>query len=151
MQLRELYVVDMHYDYDVLIPEPGTSGNGPGGQFYGELAGTVHGERISGTFRASNRARRRMDGTFMPDLHGMIQTGDGADIFLLQHGYGLAEPVGRRTIVGGGYHQTADPRYEWLNSVYVVVEGVVIAGGWTPDNALLRMRVFECVPEPDDL
>jgi hypothetical protein len=151
MQLRELYVIDMHYDVDTLIPEPGTDGSTPGGQFYGELSGSVTGAAVSGSLRASNRARRRMDGTYMPDLHGLIQTDDGAEIFIIHQGYGMPEPVGRRTIVGGGYHQTADERYLWLNSVYVVFEGAVIAGAYTPDNPLLRLRVFECLPEPDDL
>lgn len=151
VQLRELYVIDMYYTYDTLLAEPGTDGKGPGGQFYGELSGSVSGQVLSGSFRASNRARRRMDGAFMPDFHGMILTDDGAEIYVIHQGYGLPEPVGRRTIVGGGFHQTDDERYGWLNSVYVVFEGAVIAGGQAPDNALLRLRVFECMPQPHDL
>jgi hypothetical protein len=151
VRLRELYLIDMRYIDDTLIPEPGAAGIGPAGQFYGELEGVVSGDRVRGSFRASNHARLRMDGAFMPDIHGLIRTDDGAEIVIAQRGYGLPEPPGRRTIVGGGFHQTADERYLWLNSVYVVFEGAVIAGGHPAGQPFLRLRVFECLPEPDDL
>lgn len=149
MQLRELYRLDMHYTDDTLVAEPGT--NGPGGQFWGELEGRVTGDRIHGSYRASNRARLRMDGTSMPDIHGLIRTDDGAEIYLTQRGYSLPDPPGQRTIVGGGLHQTAAPRYAWLNRVWVAFEGAVIADAYAPGQPLLRLRVFECLPELDDL
>ena len=52
---------------------------------YGEGDGWVKGEKLQGTLRWVNRPHCRTDGVWLPNLHGVIQTEDGASIlFSLQ-------------------------------------------------------------------
>jgi hypothetical protein len=80
--------------------------------------------RVSGRFRAANRARRRADGTYLPTLTGAIETDDGAHVLLTLIGLGAphAEPQGR--VVAAILHN-ADGDYAWLNDVLGVVAGEV--------------------------
>jgi hypothetical protein len=48
------------------------------GAGYGEGEGTVRGDRLQGTAIWANSSRRRSDGAMLPDVHGVIQTDDGA-------------------------------------------------------------------------
>jgi hypothetical protein len=43
--------------------------------------GEVRG-RVNGRFRAANRARGRPDGSYLPALHGAIETDDDAHVLL---------------------------------------------------------------------
>lgn len=83
--------------------------------------------RISGRFRATNHPRRRTDGTYTPNFQGLIQTDDGAEIYLDYQGYGRTYPPGRRQWVVAATHLSGDPRYKWLNDVVCVGTGEVRA------------------------
>lgn len=81
--------------------------------------------RLHGRYRAANYARKLGDGsTLVPDFRGAIETDDGATILFAWNG--LA-PVrgGRRVVLGGMTHETADERYTWLNGIFAVVAGEV--------------------------
>src|SRR5215470_19219666 len=49
--------------------------------------GHVTGERLSGSVRWTNHPRRRADGTWLPDFHGVISTNDDAQILFSFSGY----------------------------------------------------------------
>ena len=88
--------------------------------------GRVEG-RVAGRFRGANRARRRADGTFLPDLSGAIVTEDGAQVLVRLTGYGQPEGDPGR-VLAAVTHSTADERYAWLNGVLGVVAGEVRGG-----------------------
>jgi hypothetical protein len=88
--------------------------------------GRVEG-RVVGRFRGANRARRRADGTFLPDLSGAMLTEDGAHILVRLTGYGQPEGDPGR-VLAALTHSTADERYAWLNGVLGVVAGEVRGG-----------------------
>ena len=73
--------------------------------------------RVNGAFRGTNHARRRPDGTYEPDYHGVIETDDGAAILFHLTGYGL--PDEGRAIVSVK-HVSGDERFERLNRTLCV-------------------------------
>jgi hypothetical protein len=75
---------------------------------------------IAGAFRGTNDSRRRPDGTFEPDYHGVIETDDGAAILFHLTGYGFPD---ERRVVATVKHATSDERYERLNRVVCAVNG----------------------------
>jgi hypothetical protein len=81
--------------------------------------------RIAGTFHAANHPLRRTDGTFIPDVQGVIETDDGATIYFDHRGYGRAYPEGRRQVVAVGTHLSSDDRYRWLNDSVAAAVGEV--------------------------
>lgn len=113
--------------------------------------------RINGRFRASNAPRRRTDGSFTPHFHGVIETDDGATIYLELHGYGRTYPAGRRQWVVAGTHLCGAEVYAWLNDAIVVGTGEVRwgpepAGGYppaaSPDLVLdVAEVIWEAIPE----
>ena len=94
------------------------------GRFFGIGEGRCEG-RISGRFWGANHPHRRGDGTFLPDLQGVIETDDGAEVLFDYRGYGRAHPEGRRQIVASGTHASEDERYRWLNDSLSVGNGEV--------------------------
>jgi hypothetical protein len=72
---------------------------------------------VKGAFRGTNHARRRPDGTYEPDYHGVIETDDGAAILFHLTGYGL--PDEGRAIVSVK-HISDDERYERLSRTLCV-------------------------------
>ena len=93
-------------------------------EFVGIADGRADG-RLAGRFRGANRARRLADGTFLPDLSGVIATDDGATVLLRLGGYGRpdVEPTGQ--VVAAVTHATDDSRYAWLDGVLGAVAGEV--------------------------
>jgi hypothetical protein len=89
--------------------------------------GRVEG-RVAGRFRGANRARRRPDGSFLPELNGAISTPDGATVLVRLTGYGHPdkEPAGR--VVAAITHAADDKRYAWLDGVLGAVAGEVRGG-----------------------
>jgi sugar lactone lactonase YvrE len=81
--------------------------------------------RLAGTFRGANRARRTPAGTWLPDLHGAVETEDGAVV--LVHVTGRGRPEAGK-VVGAALHTTDDERYAWLNDVVGSVAGEVYRG-----------------------
>jgi hypothetical protein len=113
VRLEPLYVLRFHY------PESYRAGDERLLLAEGEAQG-----RVSGRFRAANRARRRGDGSYLPALQGAIETQDGAHVLLALVGHGAprAEPEGR--VVAAILHN-AEGDYAWLNDVLGVVSGAV--------------------------
>ena len=107
---------------------------------YGEGGGWVKGERLKGTARWVNHPHCRTDGVWLPNLHGVIQTEDGASILFSLHGR-------TKFTAGGQGHQllttileTGDERYKWLNDSICVLEGVI-------EGFAMRAQVFQCINE----
>jgi hypothetical protein len=97
--------------------------------------------RLAGQMEGANHPRRRGDGTFCPDLHGVISTDDGATVLFHCGGYGRAHPPDARQIVVWLTHLSEDSRYARLNDVVCVGTGEV-----RPDE--LVIDVAELVWEP---
>jgi hypothetical protein len=114
--------------------------NGPESQHLFFAKGRCDG-RISGPMRGANHPYRRGDGTYCPDLHGVIATDDGATVLFECGGYGRAYPQDARQIVCWLTHVSDDPRYLWLNDVVCVGTGEV-----RPDQ--LFIDVAELIWEP---
>ena len=94
--------------------------------------------------RGANHPRRRGDGTFCPDFHGVIATDDGATVLFHCGGYGRAYPQSARQIVCWLTHVTDDERYRWLNDVVCVGTGEV-----RPDGLLIDVAELIWEPPPE--
>ncbi len=142
MRLEPLYRLRFTY------PEEwgGTVGSAAGSdeQYFFIAEGRAQGT-ITGRFRAANHPQRRADGTFVPDLQGVIETDDGATVFVELRGYGRAYPPGRRQIVCSLTHLSDAEEYRRLNDVVCIGAGEVRAG---EDEAVLVVDVAELVWEP---
>jgi hypothetical protein len=143
MRLEPLYRLTFRY-----TEEWGVSmGDGPSlaGAFFfiaeGRCSGTV-----VGRFRAANHPLRRADGTFVPDLQGVIDTDDGATIILDMRGYGRAYPVGARQVVVAVTHLSDDARYARMNDSLSVGCGEVRR--LSEDETELVIDVNELIWEP---
>ena len=107
---------------------------------YGEGDGWVKGERLQGTARWVNHPHCRTDGVWLPNVHGVIQTEDGASILFSLHGR-------TKFVTGGQGHQllttileTGDERYAWLNDSICILEGVI-------EGFAMQAQVFQCINE----
>lgn len=99
---------------------------GAGGQLYGTMEGTVAGERLRGTLRLTNLAPRRPDNVNMPTLKGILDTDDGAKIYVELNGIANLRPAdGARVFVTSFVFRTGDERYRWLNTSLAMLEGVL--------------------------
>ncbi len=137
MRLEPLYRMTFHYSHEwsVALASRGTEG-----QHLFLAEGRCEG-RINGRMHGANHPRRRGDGTFCPDFHGVIVTDDGPTLLFDWGGYGRAYPQGARQIVCWLTHVSDDPEYRWLNDVVCVGTGEV-----RPDELLLD--VAQLVWEP---
>lgn len=113
------------------------------GSLYGEGDATFQGQRLSGTARWVNHARRRSDGVNLGDLHGVLRTNDGAFVLFTFQGRTLPAQDDRRRQLLTGYFEADDERYRWLNTAICVVEGVLSGAG------KMRARIYSCVHELD--
>jgi hypothetical protein len=93
--------------------------------------------RLSGALEGVNHPRRRGDGTYCPNFHGVISTLDGATVLFELGGYGRAYPVGARQIVCWLTHLSDGPRYRWMNDIVCVGTGEVRADQLFVDVAQL--------------
>ena len=96
----------------------------PAGAFFFIAEGRCSGG-VVGRFRAANHPLRRVDGTFLPDRQGIIETDDGATIVLDMRGYGRAHPRGARQVVVAMTHISDHPRYMRMNDSLSVGAGEV--------------------------
>jgi hypothetical protein len=76
--------------------------------------------RINGRFHGTNRARRRSDGVFEPDYHGVIETDEGAVILWHLTGYGFPQHA---RVVATVKHLSEHESYRRLNDVLCAVNG----------------------------
>jgi hypothetical protein len=138
MRLEHLFDGEYRYEAPPVVAPPVEGGEG---RAFGGGVGTVSGERIRGSMRWSNFARFRGDGVTVPDVTGVIETEDGAEILFRIGGYSLKAERGRK-VIGPITFLTQHERYRWLNSVVGVMEGVV-----SPETSSIRSRVYACVHE----
>lgn len=97
-----------------------------GGQIYGTMEGSVSGDRVSGSIRLTNLAARRPDNVNLPTLRGVLETGDGAVVWVEIDGIAaLREADNARVFVTSFRCRTGDERYAWLNTTFAVLEGVL--------------------------
>ena len=81
--------------------------------------------QVTGSLRAANFPRLRVDNTLTPDFRGVLETNDGATILFAWHGYVRTASDGVRQLVGAMTHISDHERYRWLNNVVCAVTGVV--------------------------
>lgn len=122
MELKPLYTVRFIYPRGWEVQSEGSEGREE--QHFYLAEGRAEGS-ITGTFRAANYPRRRVDRTFVMDMRGFIETDDGGVIMLEYRGYGRAYPPGRRQVVGAATHVSDHERYRRLNDTVCVIAGEV--------------------------
>jgi hypothetical protein len=142
MRLEPLYRLTFTYPEEWAVSV--TSPAGRDEQYFFIAEGRAQGA-IAGRFRGANHPRRRPDGTFLPDLQGVIETDDGATGLVEIRGYGRAYPPGRRQIVCSLTHVSDAEEHRRLNDVLCVGAGEVRAG---EEETVLVVDVAELVWEP---
>jgi uncharacterized protein DUF3237 len=121
----------------VLVWPYGNEGGAP----YGELEGTVTGEKLQGAVRLSNHPRRRSDGAMLPDAHGLIKTHDRALVLVSLQGRNIFGPSGGRQLLSVLF-EAEDERYHWLNNTVCVLEGT-----FDPTAMKMHAKVYPCVSD----
>jgi hypothetical protein len=81
------------------------------GSLYGEGGIVFRGARLSGEGRWANHARRRSDGVNLPDVHGVLRTGDGAFVLFAIQGRTLPAADGKRRQLLTVWFEAEDDRY----------------------------------------
>jgi hypothetical protein len=115
---------------------------GTGGQIYGTMEGIVAGESLRGTLRLTNLAQRRPDNVNLPMLRGLLTTDDGATIYVEMNGIATLRPEdSARVFVTSFTFRTGDARYQWLNTTFAVLEGVLDTVGV---GSIARGRAYRC-------
>jgi hypothetical protein len=109
---------------------------------YGEGDGVVTGERLAGRARWVNHPHGRSDHVYLPNLHGIIQTEDGASILFSLHGRTIFGEDDRGHLLLSVTFETDDERYRWLNQGLCVLEGMMDAAG-------THTHIFQCINELD--
>lgn len=105
-------------------PPPSVIANGPLGTriAVGVTSGVIKGERINGSVVpvvGGDFALMRPDGTLRLDVRLLIQTDDGATIYLTYNGVGLPDEGGL-TIKTAPTFEVGDERYAWLNDIQAI-------------------------------
>jgi hypothetical protein len=115
---------------------------GNGGQAYGVMVGSITGERLNGALQLTNLARRRPDNVNEPALRGLLTMQDGARAWVELDGIAILRPEDQtRVFVTSCRFRTGENRYEWLNAVFGVLEGVLDV---SPSGGTAHCRLFEC-------
>jgi hypothetical protein len=137
--MRLDYLCDLELAYTSLIVL--SPFGGEDGVAYGEGDGEFRGERLAGRARWSNHPKRRGDGVYLPDAHGVIETQDEAQvIFHLRGRTRIESDVGLQNLVVT--FESEDDRYAWLNGEVCVAEGVIDA-----KEGAMKGRVYVCLNE----
>ncbi|MBI5504348.1 MAG: DUF3237 domain-containing protein [Deltaproteobacteria bacterium] len=129
-------------EYYATLKDPVVVGNGPYGmrQIYDITGGEVTGPRLRGRILPSGADWILLgaDGVGRLDVRGTIETDDGAHIYISYTGVlHMTENV-LQALAGGGLSEfgetyfyvnprleTGDPRYAWLNGLFIVNQGRV--------------------------
>lgn len=112
-----------------------------GGSAYGELDGTIQGEKLRGALRLTNHPRRRSDGAMLPDANGLIKTHDDALVLVSMQGRTVPTEAGGRQLLSVLF-ETDDERYKWLNNTVCVLEGT-----FNPKTMSMRAKIYSCVSD----
>jgi len=115
---------------------------GAGGQFYSAMEGEWHSDRITGRLRLTNIAQKRVDNVNTPTLRGVMETADGAAFFVEMDGLSQIQDGGR-VFVSSLTLRTAHPEYQWVNTLFAVVEGE-LHGPPKPNEFRAHCRVYAC-------
>jgi hypothetical protein len=115
---------------------------GVGGQFYAAMEGEWRSERITGRLRLTNIAQKRIDNVNTPTLRGVMETADGAAFFVEMNGLSQIQEGGR-VFVSSLTLRTAHPEYQWVNTLFAVVEGE-LHGPPRPNEFRAHCRVYAC-------
>lgn len=115
---------------------------GSGGQIYGTMEGTLKGRELQGSMHLTNLALRRADDVNLPALRGLLTTEDGVPVYVEMNGVATLRPSdGARVFSTSITFRTGDPAYQWLNTTFGVVEGVLDRVGVA---GVARGRVYRC-------
>ena len=136
MRLEHICDIALGYRHDFVLVRPYGSEEGAG---YGELRGTATGERLAGLVRAVNHPRRRSDGTMLPDLHGLIETTDGARP-LQRAGADLVRQRRPRSANAALHVRSGGRAVPLAERLLCIYEGTV-------EMPLARGRIYACVNE----
>jgi hypothetical protein len=142
VRLEHLCDLELAYRTKFTLVKPYGGEQGAG---YGEVEGTIRGQKLRGSFRGVNHPRRRSDGAMLPDVHGIIQTEDGATVLFSLEGrtVWVDAPGGRqgRQLLRVLF-EAEDERYRWLNNTLCVLEGKI-----DPQTLLMEGRIYSCISE----
>jgi uncharacterized protein DUF3237 len=136
VRLEHLVDLDLTYrgEYVVARPYPGGAGRG-----YGSGDGTALGPRLHGGVRFANHPGIRGDGVLLADLHGVIETEDGAQVVFSLQGYGLPAGEGARIdALLAATFECQDERYRWLGTTFGVGEALADKQGG------VNVRIYSC-------
>jgi hypothetical protein len=111
------------------------------GSAYGEGDGTVTGAQLQGQMRWVNHPHARSDGTYLPDLHGILTTKDDAHVLVTMQGRTVFGPDERGEQLLQVTFRSDHESYRWLNTAFCVFEGVIRTEG------RCHGRVYVCVNE----
>ncbi len=145
--MRLEYLCDMRITLNESQAQARPTG-GEEGSLFALGGGSVAGERLRGSIRCANHARRRSDGAMQPDVVGVITTDDHASILFHMRGLTswLPMPEGPKgDQISWISFETDAEHYRWLNDLRCVLEGVVhIQPGVGASGSV---RVYSCVNE----
>jgi hypothetical protein len=111
-------------------------------KMYDQARTAAKGDRLKGRARWVNHPHGRSDGVWLPNVHGVIQTEDGASVlFSLRGRTSFVEGSTGRQLLAVIF-ETGDERYRWLNETLCVFEGVIDASA-----QVFNARVFQCINE----
>jgi hypothetical protein len=104
--------------------------NGPNGTrvVVNASPASFEGPKLRGTVKApgGDWVTARPDGSLGLDVRLLLETDDGALIFMAYKGVGLD---GGKTLRTAPLFETGDERYAWLNNVQAVATGATFEGG----------------------
>jgi hypothetical protein len=115
---------------------------GAGGQYYAAMEGEWRSDRITGRLRLTNLASKRIDNVNTPTLRGVMETDDGAAFYVEMNGLSQIQEGGR-VFVSSLTLRTVHPEYQWVNTLFAVVEGE-LHGPPKPNEFRARCRVYAC-------
>lgn len=127
---------------------------GTSGQFYGVIEGHFNAELLRASLHLTNLATKRPDDVNTPTLRGLLTTEDGAAIYATMDGIALAGPMSTaafnvRRFVTSMTMRSGDPRYVWVNRIFLVVEGL-LQGEPVPHKLGAHCRIYRCDPTIGD-
>lgn len=151
--MKNAPTLELLCEYDATLRAPIVVGSGPYGmrQIFDVSGGEVRGERLRGRVLPSGADWILLgsDGVGRLDVRAAMETHDGASIYLSYTGVLHMNDAAMQAIAGGRLteygetifftnprFETGDPRYAWLNGLFVVGQGRV-------GPARVAYRLFE--------
>jgi len=117
------------------------------GSGYGTGTGTIAGDRVNGSVSWVNAPHRRSDVVMLPHCHGLIDTTDGATIVFAMEGRTPLTGTDANAQLLRLSFETDDPRYAWMNTAFVIAEGVIRELEPGSERYGVVARLYTCVHE----